>query len=353
MSKKILVYIYFLCINLTFVLKITSGNTLPGIAMIILLPLLLIDYRKIPKCFVWLLCFYVLLLPINTYGASNIIFYIIGSLALYNIDFKTVLKANLMSQTIFFIIMFALNIVGMVTDKLVPKGIGFAHDYGFGNPNTVSIFLSYYLLTIYMLYVDTHKFAVFLLSICIGLATLITQSRSLLVATGLIDLALICPKGIVKRIITSKAVIVTLIAFIPFSVWFILQANDLADMNDVTSGRIHYIMLMLDEFTPLNLITGLEPPEDAIIDNVYMLLVTYGGIVILCYLLFRFYITMTRRIYALKYLCVIGVAFVVGYVESYYINPFISGTFLIWGLLLGNKTIMRNEHRSSLCDIRA
>ena len=169
----------------------------------------------------------------------------------------------------------------------------------------------------------------------------------------MIDLALICPKGIVKRIITSKAVILTLIAFIPFSVWFILQANDLADMNDVTSGRIHYIMLMLDEFTPLNLITGLEPPEDAIIDNVYMLLVTYGGIVILCYLLFRFYIIMTRRIYALKYLCVIGVAFVVGYVESYYINPFISGTFLIWALVLGNKTIMRNENRSSLCDIRA
>ena len=120
MSKKILVYTYFLCINLTFILKITSGNTLPGIAMIILLPLLLIDYRKIPKCFVWLLCFYVLLLPINPYGASNMIFYIVGSLALYNIDFKTVLKANLMSQTIFFIIMVALNVVGIVTDKVVP-----------------------------------------------------------------------------------------------------------------------------------------------------------------------------------------------------------------------------------------
>lgn len=283
----------------------------------------------------------------NTYGAENILMYLIGALALMRIDFKVILKANVLSQTILFIITYILYISGYTVDIIAPKGGHLMHDFGYGNPNTLSIFLSYYMLSLFLLIPTKFRLTFTIISIIIASSYILTRSRSIIVVTLLLNIYLLMPKILTRKILTNKIIIITLLAIIPFSVIFILYSSDLDEINRATSSRVMFMAIMMSEFSLKTLITGLTPPEDAIIDNVYMLLVTYGGILILIYILYRFYMIMTHKEYDYKYLCVLGVSFVIGYVEAYYLNPFISGTYLIWSLLIGNKSLA-NENCSGL-----
>lgn len=66
-------------------------------------------------------------------------------LALYNIDFKYILKVALVLHTAFFIILLVRNIVGISPTEYIEG----RNDFGFGNPNTA--FLSMYVIwTIYL-----------------------------------------------------------------------------------------------------------------------------------------------------------------------------------------------------------
>lgn len=351
-SEKI-TYLLFICINATFLLKITDNNTLPGIISICTIPFLLLRIRHLP---VWIVCFILWMLifySLNPYGISNIIFYILVSVSLTYVNFNTILKANIFSTVLLFAVVIILNLIGYINDRPGIKPGGIAHDYGFQNANTLATYIIYTVISIYILYFNKKYILLFTIILITLVFYYITQCRSLLIVNSFLCITLILNIKIINSVITSKFTNIILILLIPFCIYIIIHQSIYSDINEVTSGRAMYMLELFNLMTKETIIAGMEKPEGIIVDNVYMLTFLFGGIIPLIIIVYRNYVILTTQRYAYKYNCVIFIVYIWGFVESCYLNPFISGTYLIWALLLGNKTIMRNENRSSLCDIRA
>lgn len=353
--REIIVYILFICINLTFVLKITQLGTTPGIIAICILPFLLLNYRKQKLSILIFFSFLLILLPYNSYGVSNIIFYILVAYSVRDISMQTILRANILSQIVLSFICVALLKFGIISDYIITKPYGMAHDFGYGNANTLAQYYIYFIISIYLIWFDRHpmllKYIMLTLSV---IMFYYTQARSIILVISLLFILLYIPIKNIKLIITSRFVILITICLIPLF-FYLLTLNSLSEyLNEVTSRRSFFLLSVINELSIPNLIYGMETPEGLIIDNVFMLLILFGGIGTLAFVLFRFYHIMTKDCYPIQFLIIIFSIFIYGFTESCFLNPFISGTYIFWILLIGNKSIMiKHEGSCNLHNVQS
>lgn len=355
--SKLLIYLFFICVNFTFILKVANISTFPGIISICIIPFLLLNYRNVGYLYIFLIIWLLCLIAFNSYGISTILFYILGAYSMRFYPFRLILKANLLSQIGMFIIMPILLQYGVIHDAPIIKNFNIAHDFGYGNSNTFAEYIIYLIVTVYLLYMNRQQnylLLLFIISIAI-IGYLLSLSRSLILVSSILAFSIIIPmKKIYLNIITSKIFNIILISIIPLSILFLLFTSNIESFNEFTSNRSFYMIEMMNKFTQKTLITGMDVPEDIIIDNVYMLTTLYGGIITLIFIVYKNFSIMTKKEYSYKYINVLFAFFLYGLIESCYLNPFISGTYIIWILLIGNKSIEKKrnyESSSSLCYI--
>lgn len=351
--KTVAVYLLFICINFTFILKIVGGNTTIGIVLICLLPLITLNYRYQTLSIILLFLFLLIILQFNTYGVLNIIFFLLVAYSLRGMRMDTILKANLLSQILMFLICILLLKIGLIEDKAIPKGIGEAHDFGYENPNTFALYYIYLLITLFLLYYKHTRNIILFIVIASPIIYKFTLSRSVILVSLLIIIFYIIPSKFSLRLLSNRVFVILTLCMIPLFTIIILSDSLFNSFNSISSYRLYYMLEMINEFSAINLIYGISIPEELIIDNVYMLLTMFGGLISLLFILYRYYYIMTHQLYPIRFLIVLYIIFIFGFIESCYLNPFISGTYIIWVLFIGNKSIIKlNEDHSNIYNLQ-
>lgn len=206
--KTVAVYLLFICINFTFILKIVGGNTTIGIVLICLLPLITLNYRYQTLSIILLFLFLLIILQFNTYGVLNIMFFLLVAYSLRGMRMDTILKANLLSQILMFLICILLLKIGLIEDKTIPKGIGEAHDFGYENPNTFALYYIYLLITLFLLYYKHTRNIILFIVIASPIIYKFTLSRSVILVSLLIIIFYIIPSKFSLRLLSNRVFVI-------------------------------------------------------------------------------------------------------------------------------------------------
>lgn len=344
LNKKFAIFLFFLFVNLTFTLKILGANTTIGIVLFLIFPFLVLDYTRVSLKILIFVIFLVALLRLNPYGISSILFFILAGYAMRNCNFRYIVWCNFICQSVFLFVNFLLLRAGYINDVCVQKA-GVAHDFGYQNPNSFAIYVIYIIASLYLLIYKTHKAYLFLLILFITpLVYYLTYSRSIILTSSILLLTLIIPDLFIKKYIFNKMNITLLYIIIPLIALFIASNSTLWDyLNEASSSRIAYVSILLESFSIKTLITGMKLPDEVVLDNVYLHTMLYGGILTLLFILCQFYNIFINNQYPVQYLSFLLMFFFFGFIESCFTNPFISGSYLVWMLLVGNKTLYHTE----------
>lgn len=278
------------------------------------------------------------------------IFYILVSYSLRFTSINTILRANLCSQIFMFIICSFLLKMGLLFDYVITKPHGLAHDFGYGNSNTFAQYYIYFIITVYLImYKQWKTFLKFLIVLLSVIMYYYTQARSIILVTSLLLLSLFLHERFLRTVITSKISVTLSILLIPLFFYLITLNAFSEQLSDITSNRSLYLLSVINEMSLNNFVYGMETPEGIIIDNVFMLLLLFGGLGSLLFVIYNYYKIMTSSNYPIQFLVVLFTIFLYGFTESCFLNPFISGTYLFWILIIGNKSLIKNnEHISCL-----
>lgn len=340
LNKKLAIFLFFLFVNFTFTLKILGVDTSIGIVIFLIFPFLILDYTRISlKIAILVICLFAIL-PFNSYGVSSILFFVLAGYAMREYDFNYIVWCNLICQILFLFVNALLLKTGHINDVCIQKA-GVAHDFGYQNTNTFAIYIIYIICSLYLLMYRSYKVRLFLLIIIVApIVYYATYSRSVILTSSLLLLSLVVPDSIIRKYVFNKISISMLYLFVPLITLYIVHNPVLWEyFNEVSSNRVIYISMLIESFSAKTIITGMPLPDEVMLDNIFFHILLYGGVIPLLFVLSQFYNIFINRLYPIGYLSFLLVFFFFGFIESCFINPFISGSYMVWMLLVGNKRI--------------
>jgi hypothetical protein len=260
-------------------------------------------------------------------------------------------------EIVYFLILFSSLIFGFVSDEIVDlayKGSGSYHTLGFPNTNTTSMVFWNLILSLYYLGIKLKICFIYILGIVISLIVYrYTKGRTFLFMEVVLFFTgiLFCSKNTSRLLKKIKPLLLVL----PFFLIFLLvifvafikySKNQLIVMliNGIFSYRFGYFSEVVDLLSPLNILTGFNVPSEIIIngytkelivDQSYIRLFFYGGIVTLFIFLYL-YIRFINRytFYKNKILVPIILTITIGgFVESLF-SSFNTSSLIYWTILL-------------------
>lgn len=211
-------------------------------------------------------------------------------------------------------------------------------DFGFGNPNTFSLFIYSVILNIYIAFVDKWKYGLPLLLLIFSLGIFsYTGSRTFM-------LSVIILVGFHyyflnrKKFKAIKVVCMFLpVVFMGLLVYLSLNAIDFGMLNLALSGRLELYHKFLADLSWLDFLIGNSQVNnlDTIIDSFYLQLLFQGGILGVGYIMYLNYATVRNIGYESRFLFPVLLSFwAYGIGESIGVFILIFGNMIFWMILL-------------------
>jgi hypothetical protein len=287
----------------------------------------------------------------------------LGCCLLKDIDLTKFFVFKLSIELVYLLVLFSALVFGFVSDEIVDlayKGSGSYHTLGFSNTNTTSMVFWNVILSLYYLGLKLKNSFMYILGIVISVVVYnYTKGRTFLFMEAVLFFTglLFCLKNSGRLIKKIKPLLLAL----PFFLIFLLgvfvafikySKNQLIGLfiNGIFSYRFGYFSESLDLLNPLNILVGFNAPseitingytKELIIDQSYIRLFFYGGIVTVFILLYFYIRFMTNSmLYKNKILVPIILTITIGgFVESLF-SSFNTSSLIYWTILFrsGNLT---------------
>lgn len=291
-----------------------------------------IDYSKVKQSF---FIFAVLsLLVVYNRDALALVDILALLYVLRNIDFKYIIKVNMVSISLYFMLWIVFLQLGILQDKLeiMPKGV--AHCLGYANPNQLGM-LGFQIIASLFLVCSGKKRILVFFSIPLINEIFFSWSISRTPWIGGYVIMLIMVLSAIRVLRPSTKYMVAFLPIIIYLglIYFAKHIDDYPELDILFTTRFSNYSKLLHSLTPLNWLIGFQQTEDIIIDSSYLMIFCSGGILAL-FVFWRRYIktTLTRWKWIHPYLPFIIAILAVGIGENAFSS--VSGLSLIFWYII-------------------
>lgn len=298
---------------------------------------------------IFLIIYYYAFSAININGLKFFLPLVLAGVAFRNLDIEYIAKSFTVTQLLSLLIRFLLLATGAIQENEFyaewKSDEGYAHDFGFGNPNIAGSILFFLNCMLFVVLYKKYRIISFLIILFITILSYnFTICRTATVSSSLLLLFYVIPNTLIKKLVSNPIVFIGLpLIIILLPVCFIsFQLNEL---NQLLTGRLSYISYVLNQFQSLtDLFSGIYVNEfDGIpLDNVFAYLLVYGGI--LAWVIFtKFYMRLFKnRMYVDIHILIVILCIVAsGIGESAWAVYGRFGSSFLWILLMNNTIYHR------------
>lgn len=277
-----------------------------------------------------------LLLPFNNTSLVLLFIFLLTYLSIY-VDLKDIAKNTAIVSVIFVVLnyfLFSLGFIEETFSDLVGKGKDLVSDYGYGNPNTFSIFIFTILLSFYLLK-KNHNF-IFWIVFMIVSYTVYYFVRSRTVFFTELFFLFICnlqDKKIGKLFYNKKVLYlipIVILSFIIYSINFTKTDPTLDYFFSFRFSRSYDIISMMNIY---NIFIGYSLEGEKMIDISYCYLFFAGGVVGIFYFLFLYFKFVGKVDLNSYHIPVVLSFLVLGISESVMMSTYFLGGLYIWFIL--------------------
>lgn len=260
----------------------------PLTIIITLLLLLGINYKKVDKKELALVLLLVVISALNPSAISILSFVLCCYVFCRKYDDLIMINFFIITGMLLLSIIFYK--LGMTHDVFIINQYKEGHSLGFKNPNSFSLYVFSFLITLYVLAPRKYIIPFYFFMVFISIITfLFSGSRTtlfgvtvLILVDGLIH---VLPKSIFK----SKI----LLYFYPIllcglSIYFCLEWRNFGLLDVLLSGRLSIMGSIIDKISPFQFLVGFPWPSDEAQDNAYITMLSSGGLAAL-WIYFSYY----------------------------------------------------------------
>lgn len=197
------------------------------------------------------------------------------------------------------------------------------YDLGTGNTNRCGALFYYWIILLYVVLKDRHRFLYVILSLSVAwLVFYITGSRTGFYGAIIINLvAVFYWKGWIKSWMRWALV---LLPAVLFAGTFYLAANmaDNEGVNEAASGRLYYVVMFTQEYSTRDWLIGAPRELDEPLDSSYLDIICTGGILLAVFMCTAYMGTIAgyfKR--TAPYLPIILAVLASGLTETIFVNP--------------------------------
>lgn len=299
--------------------------------------------------------FYLITIPFNENAAKYFLPLFFAGYAFRNTDYKRVGLIFFVTQLVVIAFRFYLIRKGMIEENDImldykTDSLEVGHDLGYGNANAAGMVFFFFFMSLHIILFEKNKWLTFLLILGGSIVAYnYTGSRTAFLVTLFLLFTYLIPQRILGRLMRNKLLLycvpILLLTPVLFSSFLL---NNYANIDDLLSGRIMYINVLMNMFTdPLTYVTGVRL-EDIPIDNAlcYML-INYGIMSLVLFFSRYVYIVQKKDLMPLLYLVILTIMIISGLGEASWAAFGRMGSSFFW-ILLYNNTFQNRKVQPEL-----
>lgn len=320
-----------------FVQIILDMNVVLFDILLYVLLLACIDYRHIRYSLLVLLP--IAMVSLLNPAARNIFVIFLLTYIISNLPFKTILRYNIISQILVFLLASICLYLGITQSVLFQQTVldsRIRYDYGMGNPNTFALFTYSAIINMYLYYGIRNKYVMWIILMVTLAVAEYTGSRTFLVAVIMLLLFNFMRGRLIKWNKLSK-VTMFVMPIILFAVIFYFSINyvQYPAVNLLFTGRLELYNSLISSVPITQLVIGSPLINEMTIDNSYLHIIYEGGVIPFAIFLYLYYNSIFKSSASdISILLPLFVSvFMVGLTESVLTFTLIFGNMIIWVIM--------------------